>query len=160
MISQTAEYSLRVVVCLAGGTGRSQTTQQIAAATKIPPGYLCKVLQALSRAGLVTAQRGLNGGFTLQRDPASLSLLEIVRVTDHSHRIRTCPLGIHGTTLCALHRQLDNAAALAENALTRMTLAELVAAPSVVPPRGPPGPEGCSSANFLCSHSGDSACLK
>lgn len=155
MISQTAEYCLRAVVCLAGASGQPQTTHQIAEATKIPSGYLCKILQTLGRAGMVFAQRGLNGGFVLLRDPATLSLLEVVRVADPSHRVTTCPLGIHGTDLCALHRQLDEAAALAERALSSRTIAELMTAPGM-PPLSNPTPALC-----ICSAElGDPSCLK
>jgi Rrf2 family nitric oxide-sensitive transcriptional repressor len=155
VISQTAEYCLRAIVCLAATAGRPQTTHDIAQATKIPKGYLGKILQALGRAGMVSAQRGLNGGFLLLRDPASLSMLEIVRVADPSRRVTTCPLGIHGKNLCPLHRQLDEAAALAERALAGRSIAELMAAPGV-PPLHNPAP-ALDTHSPLC---GDLACLK
>ena len=151
MISQTAEYCLRAVICLAGSDGRPQTTHQIAQATKIPAGYLCKVLQALSRAGLVHAQRGLNGGFVLQRDAATLTLLEVVRVVDPCRRTTTCPLHIHGTTLCALHHLLDDAATSVENALAAMTLANLIATPGAPLLDGTPAHESCAAKGALCS---------
>jgi Rrf2 family protein len=129
MLSCTAEYCLRAVVCLAGNHAQPLTSHQIAGATQIPPSYLCKVLHALSRAGLLSARRGLNGGFSLARDPASLTLLEVVRVVDSSQRVTTCPLGIHGQTLCPLHRQLDEAALTAEGVLASRTIAQLMATP-------------------------------
>ena len=55
MISQTSEYALRSVVVLGRHDLGPLTTQQISAETQIPVGYLSKVLQGLSRAGLVTA---------------------------------------------------------------------------------------------------------
>ena len=45
MFSQTVEYALRVVVYLAGLNGLPATTRQIAGCTKVPEGYLAKVLQ-------------------------------------------------------------------------------------------------------------------
>jgi Rrf2 family transcriptional regulator, nitric oxide-sensitive transcriptional repressor len=158
MISQTAEYCLRAVVCLAGAGGHPQTTHQIAAFTKIPEGYLCKVLQALGRAGMVTAQRGLNGGFVLDRDPATLSLLEVVRVADPSQRVTTCPLGIHGKDLCALHRQLDDAAAGVEHALAGATVAGLMSSPCGSPLQALPAISPGASAPALGSLSGDAPC--
>jgi Rrf2 family protein len=127
MISQAAEYSLRAVLCVARSPAAPLTNQQIADPTKIPAGYLAKILQALARAGLVSSQRGPNGGFLLATDPTRLTLLDIVRVTDPSHRIGKCPLGIHGPHLCSLHRRLDDAAAAVESVLERTTLGQLVA---------------------------------
>jgi Rrf2 family protein len=127
MISQAAEYSLRALICLARSPDTSLTNQQIADQTKIPAGYLAKIMQALTRAGLVSSQRGPNGGFLVTADPDRLTLLDVVRVTDPSHRIGTCPLGIHGPHLCSLHRRLDDAAAAVESVLERTTLGELLA---------------------------------
>ena len=130
MFSQTAEYALRAVVYLASQGGAAQTTQQIAEATRVPAGYLAKVMQGLSRAGLVYSQRGLHGGFTLSRPADELTVLDVVRAVGELRRIRNCPLGIKGhVNLCPLHRRLDQAVALVEDALQRSTIAELLAEP-------------------------------
>ena len=143
MFSQTAEYALRAVVYLASQGGAAQTTQQIAEATRVPAGYLAKVMQGLSRAGLVYSQRGLHGGFTLSRPADALTVLDVVRAVDPLRRIRSCPLGIKGhVNLCPLHRRLDNAMALVEKALQDSTIAELLAEPN--PKKGIPVPL-CSS---------------
>lgn len=131
MISQTAEYALRAIVYLAGPVEGARTVTQIAAATCVPAGYLAKVMQNLSRAQLVKSQRGLNGGFTLARDPRELSVLEIVNAVDPLRRFPECPLGIasHGTRLCPLHRRLDDAAQAIEDAFRQTMVSELVEFP-------------------------------
>lgn len=131
MISQAAEYALRAVVCLAERPGAPLTTHHIAAAARVPAGYLAKVLQGLSRGRIVRSHRGVNGGHVLAADPGRITLLDVVRAVDPSLRIRECPLGIasHGTDLCPLHRRLDAAAAGVEAALSATTIAELVAEP-------------------------------
>ncbi|HVX11825.1 MAG TPA: Rrf2 family transcriptional regulator [Pirellulales bacterium] len=130
MISQTAEYALRAIVYLADRNDAPQTTQQIAEVTHVPAGYLAKVMQGLSRAGLVHAQRGLHGGFTLARPAAELTVLDVVQAVDPLQRIKHCPLGIEGhQSLCPLHRRLDNAAAMVEQALGESTIAELLTEP-------------------------------
>lgn len=128
VFSQTAEYALRAAVWLAGHPQQAQTTQQIAAGTKVPAGYLSKVLQSLGRAGIVSSQRGLHGGFVLAADPASISVLDVVNVVDPVERIRECPLGIvsHGTNLCRLHSRLDRAIAQVEAAFAGSTLADVI----------------------------------
>ena len=75
MISRTAEYALRAVVVLGLNPVGLRTTQQIALQTRVPSGYLAKVLQALSRGGLVVSQRGQNGGFVLSRPLEELTIL-------------------------------------------------------------------------------------
>lgn len=133
MISLTAEYALRAVLHLAAvSEGHpSLTVGQIAEATHVPPGYLSKVLQSLSRSGLIASQRGLGGGFRLVKPPAEISLYEVIQAVDPMERIRTCPLGLeaHGTTLCPLHRRLDDAMALIETQFRATTIAELLEKP-------------------------------
>lgn len=130
MISQTAEYALRAIVHLADKTEAPQTTQQIAEVTCVPAGYLAKVMQGLSRAGLVRAQRGLHGGFTLAVSAKKLTVLDVVQAVDPIARITRCPLGIQGhQTLCPLHSRLDEAAAMVEQALGASTIAELLLEP-------------------------------
>jgi Rrf2 family protein len=130
MFSQTAEYALRAVVYLASRPAAAQTTQQIAEATRVPAGYLSKVLQGLARAGVVHAQRGLHGGFTLALPPERLTVLDVLQAVDPIRRIRSCPLGLKGhVNLCPLHRRLDNALAMVEDALRSSTIAELLAEP-------------------------------
>jgi Rrf2 family protein len=131
MFSQTAEYALRAVVHLAARSGAPQTTQQIAVATRVPAGYLAKVMQSLSRAGVVHSQRGLHGGFTLSAPAAELTVLDVIQAVDPIRRIRSCPLGIKGhLNLCPLHRRLDQAISLVEDALRQSTIAELLTEPS------------------------------
>lgn len=129
MLSQTAEYVLRVVVFLGGRGEQPATTRQIAVATKIPEGYLAKILQGLGRAALVDSQRGLHGGFVLARSPQTLTVYDVLEAVDPLRRIRTCPLGIasHGPTLCALHRRLDDAIGLVEKAFRRTTISDMLA---------------------------------
>ena len=132
MISQTAEYALRVIVHLAAQNGVPVTTHQLALATRVPEGYLSKVIQGLSRAGLIRSQRGLHGGSVLLRAPADISIHDVVESVDPIKRIRSCPLNLksHGTALCPLHRRLDSAMEQVEQAFRDSTIADLLAEPT------------------------------
>lgn len=127
IISQSAEYALRAAVLLARAGDQSMNTPQLAEASKIPSQYLAKVLQNLRRAGIVTSQRGIGGGFALTRPPRQITILEVVNAIDPVERIHTCPLKLesHGTNLCPLHRKLDDAIATVERTLGGSTLAQI-----------------------------------
>jgi Rrf2 family protein len=128
LISQTTEYALRAVVWLAANPEKPLTAQQIAEATRVPAGYLAKVLQGLSRAGLLHSQRGLGGGFTLARSPNSLTMWEVVQAVDPLKRIHQCPLGFesHRDQLCPLHQQLDDSIAAIEKAFSTCRISKLI----------------------------------
>ena len=137
MISQTAEYALRAMVDLAYHFGTARKTREIAAGTKVPRGYLAKILQDLARAGLVLSQRGLHGGFALARAPDRLTVYDVLQAVDPVRRIRSCPLHIaaHANRLCPLHQKLDDAMAQIEAAFTACTIADITADPVVQPLR-------------------------
>jgi Rrf2 family transcriptional regulator, nitric oxide-sensitive transcriptional repressor len=132
VLSQTVEYALRAAVHLAQEAPGARTTDQIAEATRVPRAYLSKVLQSLSRAGVVNSQRGLGGGMALAKSASELTILEVVNAVEPIQRIRACPLGLaaHGVRLCPLHRRLDNALATVEEAFGNTTLAEVLAEPA------------------------------
>ena len=128
MFSQTLEYALRIVVYIAGAGGKPVTTRQIALATHVPESYLSKVLQGLSRGGLVSSQRGLHGGSVLARPADDITLYDVAQAIDPLPRITTCPLGLksHGTRLCAVHQRLDDAMAHVEKVFKASTIADLL----------------------------------
>ena len=132
MFSQTVEYALRAIVHLASNSPNGQTTEEIAKATRVPQAYLSKVLQGLVQSGVVKSQRGVGGGMSLVKKPAELTILEVVNAVDPIQRINTCPLGLaaHGVRLCPLHRRVDNALALVEDAFRGTTLQEVIDEPS------------------------------
>lgn len=128
MISKTAEYAVRACLWLASQPGHARTVQHVAAAIHVPPNYLAKVLHLLGRAGLVRAQPGPGGGFTLARTPTDVCILDIVDAVDPLPRIRACPAGFaeHSGGLCPLHSRLDQALAGVEESFRRCTLAALL----------------------------------
>lgn len=128
MITQTAEYALRAIVYLADQS-EPKTNTLIADATLVPVGYLAKVMQSLSKAGLVSSQRGLHGGFVLTVAANNLTVLQVVNAVEPIRRFKECPLGLHGINLCPLHRKLDDAAKAIEETFGDSTIADMINAP-------------------------------
>jgi Rrf2 family protein len=152
MLSQTVEYALRAMMHLASLGGTPVNCQTIAAQTRVPPGYLSKVMRDLVVANLVESFRGPNGGFILAKAPDRITILDVVNAVDPILRIHKCPVGNpRHTTLCALHQRLDDALAEIERTFQESTLAEMlvsdgaagrcraivpVSMPAPKPPRG------------------------
>ena len=129
MFSQTAEYALRAVIWLADHAEEGRTRHvRIAEDAKVPPTYLAKVMQALAKSEIVASSRGVGGGYTLNRDPAKLTVLEVVNAIDPIQRIHGCPLKLasHGKKLCGMHARLDHAMALVEEVLRNSTIADIL----------------------------------
>ena len=126
VLSQTTEYALRAIVTLAQSDA-GRTTQEIATLSQVPIDYLAKVMNSLSRAGIVRAQRGRGGGFTLARPAELMTVLDVVNIVDPIRRIPSCPLHLkaHSARLCPLHRKLDDALRLVQEAFAATSIASL-----------------------------------
>ena len=132
MLSKTTEYALRAIVYLAKGNNAHNTTSQlIAAATHVPEGYMSKVLNTLTRHGIVTSQRGPTGGFALMKAPETLTMLDIVQAVEPLPKIQNCPLKLteHCGHLCPLHSFLAELVQVVEAKLASTTVADLLNRP-------------------------------
>jgi len=127
MLSKTAEYALRAVVCLAGFPGQPFSGDALAEKTQVPRSYLHRVLQDLALAGLVRSRPGPGGGYELRRQADQLTILDVVNAVNPIERIRHCPLGLPShTTLCPLHQELDRAYATTEAAFRGVKLSDII----------------------------------
>ena len=93
ILSKLADYGVIVATQLATHPDRQATATAIAAATRLPPATVAKLLKALSHAGLVTATRGAMGGYRLARQSSAISVAEVVAAID----------GDIGMTQCSVH---------------------------------------------------------
>ncbi|GJQ28682.1 MAG: transcriptional regulator [Phycisphaerae bacterium] len=128
MLSQTSEYALRAMVHLAAlEDGGAMNSETIAARTKVPQGYLSKVLRDLVVADLIASQRGPNGGFALARPADKITMLDVINAVDPMMRIRRCPLGNpEHVKLCPLHQRIDDAIEQIETQFRKTSLSEVL----------------------------------
>jgi Rrf2 family protein len=83
LVTAKADYAVRAVAELAAvGKDDCVSAESIAAATDIPRPFLIKILQQLRMAGLTETTRGADGGHRLARDPADISLGDVMRAVD------------------------------------------------------------------------------
>jgi Rrf2 family protein len=94
MLSKSGIHAIRALVTLAElEPGTFAGTLSIAEKIGAPRNYLGKLLQQLSRQGILESQKGLGGGFRLARDASEITLLEVVQPLDQLERWRMCILG-------------------------------------------------------------------
>lgn len=90
-LTSAADYAVRAMIHLAclpeGGVA---LRSEIADAQGIPASFMAKILRSLVRARLLRSSRGVNGGFSLARDPAEISLLEIVEAIEGPVALTNC----------------------------------------------------------------------
>ena len=81
--SRSAEYAIRSFAHLARiPDGQFAMARQIAAQEGIPVHFLAKILQTLTRKGLLRSNKGPSGGFSLRVPAAQIRLLDLVEALD------------------------------------------------------------------------------
>jgi len=107
--TDSSKYAIRAMIYLAANCkdGAPIAAGEIAEAEGIPPFYLAKILQDLTRATLLKSARGRGGGFRLTNPPEEVSVYEIVQAAENIGRLtEECILGIEvcsDDVPCPLH---------------------------------------------------------
>ena len=81
-ISDAASIAIHTMAVLAGDSKTVMRTAQIAEALDVSEAHLAKVLQRLTKAGMVTSERGPKGGFLAAKNADSITLLDIYELID------------------------------------------------------------------------------
>ncbi|WP_436774507.1 RrF2 family transcriptional regulator [Yinghuangia sp. YIM S09857] len=90
-MSEGVEWAVHSCLNLAWAEpGEAVTATRLAAFYELPAAYLNRQLQALARAGIVSSTSGPRGGFRLARDPADISLLDIVTAIEGGQEAFRC----------------------------------------------------------------------
>lgn len=120
--SKLAQAGIAAVSYLAAISGEQRLagSGEIAEVRELSKALVAKILTLLSSAGLVRGRSGPAGGYQLTQDPASISLLDVVRVFEDLESQVMCPFGPHWCGVgpqCPLH---DTFAELRQQVVDRL----------------------------------------
>ncbi len=128
-LTRAGEYAIRCMVYLAfKGQGVLVARQEVAVQVDIPTSFLAKIVQDLGRAHLIEIRQGPKGGYVLIKDPARITLLEVVEVMIGKIQLNDCvgrPETCAASTHCRVHRVWEDASAQLRQHLAGITFAEL-----------------------------------
>jgi len=105
-ITRQADYAIRCVLYLSQYRGEVKVVDEIARAKSIPRVFLSKILQKLTKAGIVRSYRGVKGGFELARRPRDISLLDVIEAIDGPVALNICAIDKKMCSLsntCSVH---------------------------------------------------------
>jgi len=103
------QYAIRGLAELAARAGdQTMMVEQLAAGAALPPDFLAKIFQKLTKAGILKSTRGRGGGFALMRPTHEITLMQIVRATGQGgeNGFDGCVLGLNACddqAACPLH---------------------------------------------------------
>ncbi|MGA8862951.1 MAG: Rrf2 family transcriptional regulator [Gallionella sp.] len=123
------DYSLRVLIYLAGREDESVTITELADFYKISRNHLVKVVHNLGLKGYIQTSRGRNGGIRLSRPAKEIRLGEVVRSTEPDLDLLECFNPATDKCVisrsCSLKGVLFNAQASFLQILDKYTLADI-----------------------------------
>jgi len=115
LFSRQCEYALQAVTLLAlQREGEPVSIKDLTDKLDIPYHFLAKILQDLSKKGLLASVKGPGGGFSLGMPAGDITLFHIVEAVDGLDLTQKCVMGFaecSGKNPCAVH---DSWAALRE----------------------------------------------
>ena len=81
-LTATADYALRAVLEIAAADPKHITSKQISKAQSIPLKFIENILGTLKRAGVVNAQRGVDGGYWLAKPASRITVADVIRAVE------------------------------------------------------------------------------
>ncbi len=96
MFSKACEYAIRAAlyISIKSIDGSKLGIKEIAKEIDSPVHFTAKILQTLSREGIISSIKGPNGGFYLEPKAKPVSLNDIVKVIDGDDVLHACSLGL------------------------------------------------------------------
>jgi Rrf2 family iron-sulfur cluster assembly transcriptional regulator len=93
--SSACEYAIRAMTYVADfAPGTRLLARDISAHERIPGPFLGKIFQTLVRSGLLKSSKGPGGGFSLAKDPATITLHDIYTAIDGNTYLDACAVGL------------------------------------------------------------------
>ncbi len=129
-LSRHCDYALQALLVLAtrkdeGWTNLLEITRQL----DVPEPFLAKILQDLSRKGLLISHKGPQGGFKLARAAESISLFDVISVVDGTGILKNCFMGFPDCSSdnpCPIHESWRHISYQVEMMLRNNSIADLV----------------------------------
>lgn len=110
MFSKSCEYGIRAMMYIAQKTrsGERVGIKEISKGIGSPEPFMAKILQKLSREGLVLSVKGPNGGFYIDVKTEKITLADIVKAIDSDQLFTGCGLGLKACNEkkpCPIHNE-------------------------------------------------------
>ena len=110
MFSKACEYAIRATLYISKATSKGSRIgiKKIAKEISSPEPFTAKILQTLSREGIISSVKGPNGGFYIDPDARPIPLNSIVQAFD-GDPLLTCTLGLKECSNkfpCPIHHEI------------------------------------------------------
>ena len=92
LITRDTDYALRALCFVAKDKDNVNSTLELAKRLNVPRPFLRKLLQVLSRRGILKSYKGNSGGFLLNKDPGKIFLSDLIKIFQGPFILNECLL--------------------------------------------------------------------
>lgn len=133
-LTRKTDYALQALTELVHRAPQTVSARDISDEFGLSLSVLTNVLNQLGRAGLVVASRGVKGGYKLRREPARISVADVIRAIEGPFRLTRCCGGeapthhvdpCHLADRCRIANPMRRVHAVIGDVLTWVTLEHL-----------------------------------
>ena len=139
-LNRMTDYAILLLAVLASRHDEIVPTSAIAHHTQLNQPTIAKVAKALVKAGLITAERGVNGGYRLARHASHVHAAEVIEAIEGPIALTACVEGVdepcetrHGCFMSGHWNEVNNSI---RQALERVTLDKLCNPEAMFPEMG------------------------
>ena len=130
MFSSSTKYAIRAIVHMLQHQNKGKNTVgEMATELSIPQPYLSKVLQQLSKSGIISSTKGRGGGFYLSKENMDRPLIDVVICIEGHNVFNKCVLGLpkcSDENPCILHPQFKDFKSSIEQSICKQAVEDLL----------------------------------
>ena len=139
-ITSSVEYGLHCLLWLVDPDCGQPSSRDLAELQGVSPSFVAKIFPKLEKAGIVRAAQGVRGGYRLAREPAEISVLDVVDAIEGDKPLFDCQeirgrCAVFGDSapqwatrgVCAIHAAMLRAEQAMRDSLAAESLASIAA---------------------------------
>jgi Rrf2 family protein len=131
LITRASEYAILSLIVLAKASS-PMDSDTLSRELSISKSFLAKILQALAKNDILKSYKGVNGGFTLAKDPKEIHMLDVMSavegkapaVFDCAPSTKNCPS--EKADICSIWPFLNKLQRKIDSFLANLTLADIL----------------------------------
>lgn len=128
-LTRAGEYAIRCISYLSKKDGDAWVPKlEIVENVEVPASFLAKIVQDLSKSGLIEIKQGAKGGYRLLKSPEDITLLEVVEIMIGRIYLNDClgnPSSCQLNDTCKVHNVWESATTQLRQSLAAVNFAEL-----------------------------------
>lgn len=128
LLTRNTDYAVRAISYMAREKDRIITVTELVRHLKVPRPFLRKILQTLSKKGVVESRKGIGGGFLLARPSGRIHLVSLIEIFQGPLSLNECmfrKMLCPNRSRCALKKKMDAIEKHVESELRSITIKDI-----------------------------------